>query len=50
MTSRENIRFPVIKDGEILGRDEMLKIVLEKANKNVEKCWEKTDRIKKLFE
>ena len=50
LMSSENISFPVIKDGEILVSDEMLKIVLEKANKNLEKGWDKIDRLKKLFE
>ena len=47
--SSENISFPVIKDGEILVSDEMLKIVLEKGNGNLEKGWDKIDRLKKLF-
>jgi len=50
LMSSENISFPVIKDGEILVSDEMLRIVLEKANLNLEKGWEKIDKLKELFE
>ncbi len=50
LMSSENISFPVIKDGEILVSDEMLRVVLEKANGNLEKGWGKIDNLKKLFE
>jgi tRNA wybutosine-synthesizing protein 3 len=50
LMSSENISFPVIKEGEILVSDEMLKIVLEKANGNLEKGWEKIESLRKLFE
>lgn len=50
LMSSENISFPVIKDGRILVDDEILEIVLEKANSNLEKGWDKIDSLKKLFE
>jgi len=46
LMSSENISFPVIKDGEILVSDEMLKIVLEKANGNLAKGWGKIEGLK----
>lgn len=47
--SSENISFPVIKDGEILVSDEMLKVILEKANGNLEKGWGKIDKLRDWF-
>lgn len=41
LMSSERIEFPVIKDGKILVDDEFLKIVLDKANNNLEKGWKK---------
>ena len=49
LMSSENISFPVIKDGEILISDEMLRIVLEKANRNLTKGWEKIHKLKESF-
>ena len=45
--SSERIEFPVIKDEKILVDDEFLKIVLDKANNNLEKGW---DKIKNLLD
>jgi len=50
LMSVENISFPVVKDGEILVSDEMLKIVLEKANGNLVRCWDKIEGLKSWFE
>ena len=41
LMSSERLEFPVIKDGEILVGDEFLRVVLEKANGNLGKGWEK---------
>lgn len=49
LMSSERIEFPVIKDGKILVDDEFLKIVLDKANNNLEKGWKKIkDFIKEI--
>ena len=45
----ENMSFPIYKDEKILVNDEFLKIVLEKANSNLEKGWKKIERLKKLI-
>ena len=49
LMSSENISFPVIKDGEIIVSDEMLKVVLEKANFNLSKGWSKIEGLKDWF-
>ncbi|HJO14504.1 MAG TPA: hypothetical protein QGG70_00465 [Candidatus Pacearchaeota archaeon] len=49
LMSSENISFPIIKDGEILIDDKFLEIILEKANSNLEKGWEKINQLKESF-
>ena len=49
LMSSENISFPIIKDGGILIDDEFLEIILEKANSNLEKGWEKINKLKESF-
>lgn len=49
LMSSENISFPVYADGKVLVDDDFLKVVLEKANGNLEKCWGKIDRLVKLI-
>ena len=50
LMSSENISFPIIKDGEILIDDKFLEIILEKANSNLEKGWEKINQLKIYLE
>ena len=45
LNSTEKLEFPVIDQGEILVNDKFLKLVVNEANKKLEKSWEK---IKKL--
>jgi len=49
LMSSENIAFPLIKDGEILVDDNFLKVVLERANGNLERGWRKIERLKGLI-
>jgi tRNA wybutosine-synthesizing protein 3 len=49
LMASENMSFPIYKDEKILVNDEFLKIVLEKANSNLEKGWKKIERLKKLI-
>jgi len=48
LMATENIAFPLIEDGKILVDDEFLKVVLRKANENLEKGWWKIERLKGL--
>lgn len=47
LISTEKLEFPLIKDGRILVDDNFLKIVLEKANFNLEKGWLKIEKLEK---
>ena len=49
LMSSENISFPIIKNGEILIDDRFLEIILEKANSNLKKGWEKINKLKESF-
>jgi len=49
LNSTEKLEFPLIKDGKILVDDEFMKIVIEKANKNLEKGWDKIERLMKVL-
>ena len=46
LLSTEKIEFPIIKNGNILVDDEFLKIVLEKANRNLERGWGKIEELR----
>ncbi len=48
LMSTEVIAFPVIEDGRVLVDDDFLKVVVRKANNNLERCWRKIDRLKEL--
>jgi len=43
----EKLDFPLIKNGKLLVSEEFLKIILEKANKNLEKGWKKIEKLTK---
>lgn len=48
LMSTENISFPVIDKGKILVDDEFLRLVIRKANENLERSWEKIKRLEGL--
>ncbi len=50
LMATETISFPIIDGGKILVSDDFLKLVLEKANKNLKKGWEKIKRLEWLME
>lgn len=50
LMSTENISFPIVKNRKILVSDDFLKIVVKKANNNLERGWEKIERLKKLIQ
>lgn len=50
LISTENIAFPVSKNNKILVNDNFLKIVVKKANYNLERGWEKIERLERLIE
>ncbi|MEN9625753.1 MAG: tRNA wybutosine-synthesizing protein 3 [archaeon] len=50
LMSTETISFPILDRGKILVDDEFLRLVLERANKNLDKGWEKIKRLERLVE
>jgi len=46
----EKMEFPLVKDGKLLVNWDFLKIVLERANSNLERGWEKIKKLRKLFD
>lgn len=44
------LEFPIVKNEKILVDDEFLKIILEKANKNLEKSWRQIGGLSGVFE
>jgi len=49
LSGTEKLEFPLSKDGEILVRNEFLEVVIEKANENLKKSWEKIEKLGKLI-
>ncbi len=49
INSTEKIDFPLIEEGQVLVSEEFLEKVLKKANKNLEKGWQKIEKLKKSF-
>ncbi|MFH1358849.1 MAG: hypothetical protein ABIH37_03115 [archaeon] len=49
LMSTENISFPIYENGKVLVDDDFLKIVVEKANENLRKGWEKIERLKGMI-
>ena len=43
----EHIDFPIISNGKILVEDIFLKLIVEKSNENLERTWEKIEKLKK---
>lgn len=49
LMSDERLEFPIIKDGEILINDKLINIIIDKANKNLKKSWNKINLLEKLI-
>jgi len=49
LNSTEKIEFPIIQNKKLLVDDEFLKIIVEDANKKLEKSWEKIKKLEKLI-
>jgi tRNA wybutosine-synthesizing protein 3 len=49
LMSSERIEFPVVLNGRVLVDDEFLRVVVEKANRNLEKIWKRILELEKLF-
>lgn len=49
LISTEKIEFPVIDDGRVLIDDNFMKIITEKANKNLENGWIKIEKLQKFL-
>ncbi len=47
--STEHIDFPIYLNGKVLVDDDFLKIVVDEANKRLERVWGKIERLKKLI-
>jgi len=45
LNGTEKLEFPIIKDGKILVDDDFLKIIVKKSNENLEKSWEKINKL-----
>ena len=43
--STEQLSFPIIDNGKILVSDDFLKVIVEKANKNLERGWKKIEKL-----
>lgn len=50
LMSTENISFPIVDNEKILVNDDFLRLIVEKANKNLERGWEKIKRLERLIE
>jgi tRNA wybutosine-synthesizing protein 3 len=49
LISTEKIEFPLVKKGKVLVNDEFLEIVIERANNNLKKGWNKIKELKKIM-
>lgn len=49
MRSTEHIELPIILNGEIIVDDSYLKILVEEANKKLERTWGKIEKLEKLI-
>lgn len=49
LNSTEKLEFPIIQNKKILVSDEFLKIVIDEANKKLEKSWMKIEKLGKLI-
>lgn len=47
LLSTEKLEFPIIVNGKLIVDDNFLKIVVEKSNENLKKCWEKIRKLEK---
>jgi tRNA wybutosine-synthesizing protein 3 len=49
LNSTEKLEFPIIRNKKILVDDEFLKIVVDEANKKLEKVWTKIEKLEKII-
>lgn len=49
LNSTEKLEFPIIQDKKVLVSEEFLKLVIEEANKKLEKSWMKIEKLDKLL-
>ncbi|VVB82588.1 tRNA(Phe) 7-((3-amino-3-carboxypropyl)-4-demethyl wyosine(37)-N(4))-methyltransferase [uncultured archaeon] len=49
LNSTEKLEFPIIQNKKVLVNEEFLKIVLDEANKKLEKSWGKIEKLYKLL-
>jgi tRNA wybutosine-synthesizing protein 3 len=49
LNSTEKLEFPIIQNRKILVSDEFLKIVVDEANKKLEKVWSRIERLKGMI-
>ena len=49
LNSTEKLEFPIIEKGKVLVDDVFLKLIIEKANENLEKSWVKIDKLLNLL-
>ncbi|MCL5018191.1 MAG: tRNA wybutosine-synthesizing 3 family protein [Candidatus Pacearchaeota archaeon] len=49
LNSTEKLEFPIIQNKKILVSDDFLKIVVDEANKKLEKVWGKVEKLEKLI-
>ncbi len=47
--STEKLEFPIMNNGKILINDDFLKLVVEEANKRLERVWEKIKRLERMI-
>jgi tRNA wybutosine-synthesizing protein 3 len=50
LISTEKIEFPLLKDGNLLVREDFLRFVIQKSNENLEKGWKKVENLKNSLE
>ncbi len=48
LNSTEKLEFPIIHKGKLIVDEDFLKIIVEDANKKLEKSWEKINNLKRL--
>lgn len=49
LNSTEKLEFPIIRNKKILVSDEFLKIIIEEANKKLEKSWMKIEKLERMI-
>ncbi len=49
LNGTDKLEFPFMRDGEILVRNDFLKVVIERSNRNLKKSWGKIERLKRII-